>query len=149
MATAEVRFDLAFLEDRIYDADDVLVNGRGQLFVGEVPTDPTTIENLEDLFNQFGLPLDAISGLNITITALPQVTLDAAIAAAGLNPAAGEGAELNNIEPAAGNLNDIEPAAGTESVNCLNDGLSSGGAFNYSFGGTFEDSLAETASCGS
>lgn len=146
---------LAFLEARIFDADDAFLNGRGQLFVGAVPTaDDLGLENLEDFFNRFGTPDNAGAGLSVTVRGLPNVT------AAGLNaltPAAGEAgpAGLAGIEPAAGEETsavapqDIEPeAGGGESVSCWSDAVA-GGVTSFNFGGTIEDSLAGAGNCNS
>lgn len=148
---------LAFLESRIFDADDFFVNGRGQLFVGRVPTEADLgLDNLEDFFNRYGTPLDPNSGFSVTVRGLPSVT------AAGLNaltPAAGEAgpAGLNAIAPAAGEEDgaaattapqDIEPAAGDgENVSCWSDAVSAGGTTTFNFGGSMEDSIAGAGAC--
>jgi parallel beta-helix repeat protein len=151
---------LDFLEGRIFDADDAFLNGRGQLFVGRVPTEADLglgLENLEDFFNRYGTPDDGVSGFSVTVRGLPNVT------AAGLNaltPAAGtQGpAGLNAITPAAGDEadaapaaapQDIEPAAGGEDVSCWSDAVSANGSATFNFGGSFEDSLAGAGKCGS
>ena len=145
--------DLAFIEDRLYDADDVTVNGRGQIFIGAVATDTQTIENFEDFFPRGASPSAKASGASLIIEGLP--------------PTGAGGLDLNNIEPAAGNNNggdpeelaNISPASGGEgdgegeakNVTCIGDviGSMSGGSVTYNFGGTFEDSIKGEATCSS
>lgn len=146
---------LEFLESRIYDADDSLLNGRGQLFVGTIPTaDQLGLDDVEDFFNRYGTPGDGSSGFSVTVRGLPNVT------AAGLNaltPAAGNAgpAGLNAITPAAGGdtagvaPQDIEPEAGGEDVSCWSDAVSAGGTTTFNYGGSFEDSLAGAGKCSS
>ena len=142
---------LDFIEARLFDADDALVDGRGQIFVGDVLT-LEGLENLEDFFNNFGSLIGNPSGLQITITGLPSVGGPVGGAfgggAAALNalaPAAGEGSENQDVA-------EIEPAAGDgENVTCWNDAISSAGngqTVSYNYGGTFEESLTDAASCG-
>ncbi len=151
---------LTFLEDRLFDADDALVNGRGQIFVGFPPN--LTIDNFEDFIRLFGGPASGPSGLNLSITGLPPVQLGPQ-QFAGITPAAGGGTptaqQLAGITPAAGGdgdgtvaPQDIEPAAGGNDVACWGDALASasnGTPVNFNFGGTFEESLADAAQCGS
>jgi len=129
--------DLALIEDRLFDADDEAIDGRGQIFVGELnPLNP------EDFLQDRGVGQFGTSGLNVTVTALPAI----------------DGASLASIEPAAGgngetpeDLANLEPAAGGEEVNCLGDAIdaaSAGGVATYSFGGTFEESIASVSACG-
>jgi hypothetical protein len=146
---------LDFIEDRLFDADDTVANGRGQIFVGFPPS--ITIENFEDFIRQLGgVPQDAPIA-NLQITGLPPVQLGPQ----GLNniaPAGGEQTpeQLAGITPAAGGDDEtapqnIEPAAGGEDVSCWSDALNdaeTGTITNYSFGGTFEDSIAANAGCG-
>ena len=147
--------ELDALESRIYDADDSIVNGRGQLFVGFVP-ESGSIENIEDFFNTYGAFAGANGNIQVTIARLPYIQQPTGgaqpFSAAGLNniaPAAGEGE--NTAEGLAG----IEPAAGgdenAEEVSCWGDAASnaSGGqASSFSFGGAFGDeSLAQAAGC--
>ncbi len=140
-----------FLESMFRHWPDV--NNRGIFWFGAVPSDPpqgpSIIKDPEyDPFN------GGVSGLNVTITALPRLSGGAA----GPTGAAG----LNAINPAAGDesspadLANIEPAAGAESssqnASCWGDAVSAagaGGPVNYSYGGTFEESIAAAASCGS
>lgn len=138
---------LQFLEDRIYDADDSIINGRGQLFVGFVETinGPT---NFQDFLPEFGGVQPLSNAASITIASLPS------IGQFGASPAG-----LNNIAPAAGeegqsgeDVAGIEPAAGENSgaqVTCLEDavGALGGGAVTYNFGGTFEDTMAGSSGC--
>lgn len=145
--------DLQFIEDRLYDADDNgFDNGRGQIFVGAL--DAATIENLEDIFEEFGGLIQDPSGLSIRF-----VNNNAALFA-GLAPNAGdeeEGTAPQDIEPAAGDEDqqpqDIEPGAGDdENVSCWGDAVdasAAGGNVTYSFGGSFEESLSGAANCNS
>ncbi len=137
---------LDFIENRLYDADDAPVNGRGQIFVGS-----TLLLDVEDFFNQFTGFAGGPGAFSVTITALPSVNADGL---GGLNANA-----LNALAPDAGgddiDPNDvagIEPAAGGEEVSCWSDAASLAGggtAVNYSFGGSFEDSLSDASGCGS
>ncbi len=133
---------LQFIEDRLFDADDAAVNGRGQIFEPVAPT-PAGITNLEDFLQT---PEDSQSTSNnasLRINGLPPVSL------------ANVG-DLNAVEPAAGDetgeLNDIEPAAGDQQlaqVTCASDAANAVGtaSVSYVFGGSFEDSLAGAAAC--
>ncbi len=141
---------LAAIEDRLFDADDPLLNGRGQIFVG---TASQGIDNVEDFFNQFG-PFNAgLSGLNLRVTGLPSVS---PLNIAGIEPFAGD-EEVANIEPAAGDeeggegVAEIEPAAGGDDAACWGEVLNAAvnGAVNYNFTSDPTESLADAASCGS
>ncbi len=138
---------LNYIEDRLYDADDSPVNGRGQIFVGETPAG---LDNIEDFFNKFFGFNPGSGRLNVTIAGLPSVGAGVPNPAAALNliaPAAGGSEEP---EDAAGELANIEPAAGGEKASCWGDAISaaSGGAtVNYSFGGSFEEALADASAC--
>jgi parallel beta-helix repeat protein len=137
--------DLGYIENRLYDADDSLVNGRGQIFVGEALG-----LNIEDFFNQFPGATGRFGGFNITIAGLPSVGPIAAGApnAAGLNlisPAAGDDDEQNPED-----LANIEPKAGNEKASCWGDAISAasaGATVTYSFGGSFEEALADASAC--
>lgn len=137
---------LQFIEDRLYDADDVTVNGRGQIFVGfpELITGPA---NFQDFLPEFEDTTDQTSSASLTITNLPSI---------GNFDGGTDG--LNDIEPAGGNGEgqnpaDIEPAAGEgageQQVTCLGDAVNSlgSGAVTYNFGGSFEDSIASASGC--
>lgn len=138
---------LNFIEDRLFDADDAVVNGRGQIFVGS-----TLALDVEEFFNQFGFYDAGFSGFNLTMLGLPPVTLPEG----GLNNIqtfAGGPEDLNNINPAAGgpdDLNNIEPAAGNAS-SCWSDvvNASATGGVNFNFSGDPTESLNAAASCGS
>ena len=143
------------IEDRLFDADDPALNGRGQIFVG-VPADGFSIENFEDFLKEFGPFGGIFRGLNVTVTGLPPINLGAQNFA-NITPFAGE-QNPEDIEPQAGDEQggtapqDIEPAAGGSDVACWGDAASlagAGTAVNYSWGGTFEESIADAASCGS
>jgi len=153
-----------FIENRLHDADDGPVNGRGQIFVGTVPAPAAfTIDNIEDFFNQFRFFSFGPSGFDVTITGLPPVG-GPVLNLPDISPAAGGDDNLAGIEPAAGgddNLAGIEPAAGgntppeqpqgeQEDVSCWGDAMSAaqnGGSVNITFGGTLEDSLADAGAC--
>ncbi|MGH1399230.1 MAG: right-handed parallel beta-helix repeat-containing protein [Alphaproteobacteria bacterium] len=132
--------ELAFLEDRIFDADDAPLNGRGQLFVGEV----ITIDNFEDFLQGRGFGAFGTTGFTLTVTGLPPLSLDFA----SITPfAGGEGEGNEGFNPA-----DIEPAAGGDEVSCWGDAAGAAGdsgAVTYSFGGSADDLLASAAACGS
>ena len=147
---------LSFIEERLYDADDDSVNGRGQIFVGNPLLDGFTIANFQDFIRLLDTLGFGSSGLNLTVTGLPRVDLGPAALAAITPFAGGEDEELANIEPAAGDdaasLQDIEPAAGGEQVGCWGDAITNaegGSIVSFEFGGTFEQSLADAAACGS
>ncbi len=132
------------LESRIYDADDLVINGRGQIFVGIEEVGINTIDNIQDFFRNIQFS-DAVShGASLTITGLPPLD---GINLNDINPAAGEGAEaekLANIDPAAGGN---EPTS--REVTCLEDvtGNMSVGTVSYKFGGSLGESLAGAAAC--
>ena len=145
--------DLNFIEERLYDADDAPVNGRGQIFVGAIatPAAAPTIENIEDLFPSARSSAPQASGASLRIEGLPPVGgLGGAAGLNNLEPAAGEGEgganpqDLANLEPAAGGNNN-----GGQNVTCLSDvvGGMSGGSVTYNFGGTFEESLSGESTC--
>ncbi len=136
---------LQFIEDRLYDADDASVNGRGQIFTGFVETidGPANFQDFLPFFNNIA-PLSNFA--SVTINGLPSIG----------NFGGGAGA-LNNIAPAAGEQNneqelaDIEPSAGGNGaeVTCIEDavnGLGSG-SVTYNFGGSFEDTIAGAVGC--
>lgn len=136
---------LQFIEDRLYDADDASVNGRGQIFTGFVETidGPANFQDFLPFFNNTA-PLSNFA--SVTINGLPSIG----------NFGGGAGA-LNNIAPAAGEQNDeqeladIEPSAGGNGaeVTCIEDavnGLGSG-SVTYNFGGSFEDTIAGAVGC--
>ncbi|PCJ99271.1 MAG: hypothetical protein COA45_04330 [Zetaproteobacteria bacterium] len=141
--------NLNFIEERLYDADDVTVNGRGQIFAGAVPdVAALTVTNFEDFFFNPLAGDRAETRTRLDITGLPSV---------------GDFGDLNDIAPAAGtdggeaqDLANINPEAGgddegtsSKDVTCLGDvvGSLSGGAVTYSFGGTLEDSIAGASAC--
>ncbi len=149
---------LADIESRLYDFDDAVVGGRGQIFVGTAIPVSTTFEAFEDIFlqesNNQGAPSTTAS---LTINGLPFIA------------GAPTGGNLNDITPAAGggegqggtedDLAGISPEAGGEEagqqggsqdVTCADDAASSlgGGSVTYTFGGSFEDSIAGASACG-
>ncbi len=138
---------LDFLESMFRHRPDA--TRRGIFFFGALPA-PEGVEFLKDpIYDPFD---GGVSGLNVTITGLPRVLgfAPASTGAAGLNaiaPAAGDettSADLANIEPAAG-------GEGGQNVSCWSDAVNAagtGGPVNYSYGGTFEESIAAAATCG-
>jgi len=135
---------LQFIEDRLYDADDETVDGRGQIFVGNPPANQS-LDNIQDFFDNFNNQNAASNQARVTINGLPST---------------GNGlGSLNDITPAAGGgegseFADINPAAGGESgesqeVTCMGDAVNSlnNGSVTYNFGGTFEDGIASEAGC--
>jgi parallel beta-helix repeat protein len=151
--------DLDFLEARIYDADDSPLNGRGNVFLGQVPTadDLEGLGNIEDFFNAFGYPITALAGLNVRIIGLPSVGGPSAAGLNNLAPAAGstDPNSLNNITPAAGgsegttpeDLNNINTEAGGDEVTCWSDAVAGGSVATLTYGGTMEDALDTADSC--
>jgi parallel beta-helix repeat protein len=138
---------LDFLESMFRHRPDA--SQRGIFWFGALPA-PEGVEFLKDpIYDPFD---GGVSGLNVTITGLPRVS--------GFAPASTGAAGLNAIAPAAGDetttadLANIEPAAGGEggqNVSCWSDAVNAagtGGPVNYSYGGTFEESIAAAASCG-
>lgn len=134
---------LNFIETRLWDADDPLRNGRGQIFVGATPGQ-AGLDNIQDFFNQFGDGAGRSNGLNVTFLGLPPVGPQS----------------LNDIAPAAGeegeqNPADIEPAAGegegSEQVGCWSDLgnlLSTGKAASINDDGSSESAMDQAANCG-
>ncbi len=153
---------LDYLEARIYDADDSIVNGRGQLFVGYVPeaVSQATLDNIEDFFNKFSSFNAGPGAASVTIAGMPRIE-----GLARANPSNAGGFDPNvlaNIEPAAGGedttgvtdpnaLADLEPAAGEESeTTCWSDAVNaaaSGKVASYTFGGSFESTMAASSNC--
>lgn len=147
----QAQFD--FLEEKFRHWPDV--NNRGIFWFGAVP-DETTLSILKD---PIYTPYDAgVSGLNVTITGLPRIGGGAPVGAPGISglnqiaPAAGDetGAqgEVADIEPAAGGNGNDQPAS--QNASCWGDAVSAAGAgsaVTYSYGGTFEESVAAAASC--
>lgn len=144
---------LQAIEDRLYDADDLFLNGRGQIFVGSLPTpdDQQGLNNVQDFFREFVAPAQTANNASATILGLPSIGFNIA----PFNPA--------NIEPAAGgeggqNVAGIEPAAGgddnqqeEQQVRCWGDAVNALGTSNapvtFNFGGTFEDSIESASGC--
>ena len=133
---------LEFIEERLWDADDPVEDGRGQIFVG-VAQDG--LDNIQDFFNDFEGAGPEASGLNVTFLGLPNVDQPEP---QNLEPAAGEGEEGSNVA-------DIEPAAGgdeeSEQVNCwseLTNTLQSGKSASISDDGTEQSVMNQTANCG-
>ncbi|GEM_PF-6956138 len=144
---------LNFIENRLYDADDAPIDGRGQIFAGlqEIAAPALAafgVENVEDFLPKSAFQVDGgSSGAKLFIQGLPPVDgLPAPVA-------------LNNIEPAAGEKNPeelakITPEAGGDQpqgrdVTCLGDAVGSiaSGSVTYSFGGSFEDSIKGASAC--
>ncbi|MCB1581155.1 MAG: right-handed parallel beta-helix repeat-containing protein [Rhodospirillales bacterium] len=143
---------LKAIENRLWDADDPLLNGRGQIFVARVIPNNRTIDNIEDFFNNFGPRGRGFRGLSLTLTGLPPVNGTTSVA--GISPAAGdeEDEDVAGIEPAAGeDVAGIEPAAGGEEAACWGDALNAAinGSVNYSYSGDPSESLSDAVNCGS
>ena len=124
------------IEDRLFDADDPLLDGRGQIFIGTPAT--AGLDNVEDFFQQFSQFAPGFGGFNLTLLGLPPTS----------PPVGG----FNNIQTFAGPgaLNDINPAAGNESA-CWSDVInaSATGGVNFNFSGDPTDNLNAAASCDS
>ncbi|WP_435640265.1 right-handed parallel beta-helix repeat-containing protein [Micavibrio aeruginosavorus] len=165
----QAQFDA--IESKIYHFNDD--GSLGLFFFGAVPG-----INDEDVYNRFGDLNWAGGRFRMTILGLPSVPGAGANRVGANSPAGQPGftgnvAEfLANLAPAAGGddqqdgqqqrgqsisiagqLADLEPAAGGEGgeVSCWSDAMSQaagGGAVNYSFGGSMEESLSQAASCG-
>ncbi len=136
-----------FIEDRLFDADDETVDGRGQIFE-DLPEEEASIDNIQDFFDNFSNQNAASNQARVTINGLPSAGNDIG----NLNditPAAGggEGSEFANINPAAGG--DESPQG--QEVTCMDDAVNSlnNGSVTYNFGGTFEDGIASEAGCAS
>jgi parallel beta-helix repeat protein len=149
-----------FLESMFFHYPDV--NNRGIFFFGAIPDDQS-LENFEDWLEDLEGYSGGLGGLNLTLTGLPPINLGAGSSPnffANIAPAAGDETPVNpqDIEPAAGGTEsatapqDIEPAAGdgTDAA-CWADAVGAvgtGGSANYVFGGTFEESISDAATCG-
>nr|MBI1231076.1 hypothetical protein [Cytophagales bacterium] len=144
-----------FIENRLFDADDPVVNAQGQIFIGFEFIPPTTVfgfSNFQDFLEQTESNGDAPnSSASLTINGQPPVTqptLLTTASLANLEPAAGEEEGGNTAEE----LADISPEAGPDSkvVSCIDDVVTSlsQGSVTYNFGGTFEDSIAAASVCG-
>ena len=153
---------LQFIEDRLHDADDAIIDGRGQIFVGTEAPSPSPIDGLDN-FEDF-LPGQENSEENsnsasLIITGLPfidgfttpQQTLNDIAPAAGGNSEedSTQDSDLANINPQAGG--DGDNTATSQEVTCLDDALGAlpNGAVTYNFGGSFEDSVANASACSS
>lgn len=160
---------IAAIESKLYDFDDI--GTVGQIFVGLPFPQLLTIDNFEDFFRQFNLFSAGLGGLRVTVTGLPYVIFGPGGgigSLASIAPAAGNEEEedqnnpeaLAGVEPAAGgnapaqtaqNVAAIEPEAGAEDVPCWGRAVSEAGAgkaVSYNFGGSFAESLADAAACG-
>jgi parallel beta-helix repeat protein len=142
------------IEDRLFDADDAAINGRGQIFVGFPPL--LGLDNVEDFFNRFGNFGTGPSGLNLTITGLPRLT-PGALNLGAITPFAGGEEGVAGIEPAAGEesgqgqaLDSIEPASGGNDAACWGDALNAAvnGSVSYNFTGDMEEMMNDASSCG-
>lgn len=164
-ALTQGQFD--FLESMFIHYPDTF-GSTGRFFFGLVPSSSSSLsglDNIEDFFRKFGFFNPSVSGLSVTITGLPSVgfgmnamtTFSAPVSQPGpqnlasIEPAAGDdaGAGSQQAQNQAG-LNEIEPATGGEQP-CWSDvinAVGAGGPVNYSFGGTSEEDLEDTAACG-
>lgn len=142
---------LAAIEDRLYDADDSPLNGRGQIFIG-TPT-VSGLDNVQDFFREFSEFAPGFGGFSLTLLGMPPVTQPLGSLNSIGTFAGGE--DLNNINPAAGGeggegFNDIEPAAGNAS-SCWSDVVNApaNGGVSFNFSGDPTENLNAAASCGS
>ena len=154
---------LAFIEERLFDADDAPVDGRGQIFVGAVEVEEPPVEEppvVEPPLEDDGLGIDntqdflpgspdapdpGASVASLTVSGLPAT---GALDLNALSPQAGDVEALANINPEAGEGSE---GISTQDVACasdITDALSSSDAVTYSFGGTFEDSISSVTNCG-
>ncbi|MCB9988330.1 MAG: right-handed parallel beta-helix repeat-containing protein [Rhodospirillales bacterium] len=137
---------LAAIENRLWDADDPLKNGRGQIFVGTPANVIPDIEE-EDILKSFDPFNIAANQVSVALVGgLPIIPGNEAAFLAGIAPAAGgEG------EPTAEELAGIAPAAG-EGVNetCWGDAIANagaGGVVNYNFGTGMDEILNDASAC--
>ncbi len=135
---------LSFIETRLWDADDPLLNGRGQIFVG---TAPSGLDNIQDFFKQFEDGEGRSNGLNVTFLGLPPIGPQSLN---DITPAAGEGEGEGEQNPA-----DIEPAAGegegSEQVGCWSDltnVLGTGKSASLNDDGSAETAMDQALNCG-
>lgn len=150
------------IEAKIYHYNDL--NSLGLFFFGMVPS-----INQEDIYKNFR-GLDAGPGrLRITILGLPRLTggagagnaADFASFLANIAPAAGGDDAQQSRTPMAQDLTAIEPAAGgtgngagggaASEAACWSQAMaqaSAGAAVSYSFGGSMEEAISQTAACG-
>jgi filamentous hemagglutinin family protein len=146
----------AFLQSMFYHQPDA--DGRGIFWFGTVDGPDLIILDARKFFEEFAPYTGGVSGLNVTITGLPRLS--------GGTPAGSPGISgLNQIAPAAGDeetppqqatVTDIEPSAGgneqpvSQNASCWGDAVTAVGAgesVTYSYGGTFEESVAAAANC--
>ncbi len=137
-----------FIEDRLFDADDAALNGRGQIFVGD-EEETEGVTNFEDfLIRRSSNGEGEKGGAILEIRGLPLVGLGSLN---DIAPAAGEenngdsAEDVANISPEAGGDDAPESADAT----CIGDVVSSltSGSVTYSFGGTSEESIVAASSC--
>ncbi|MCB1681411.1 MAG: right-handed parallel beta-helix repeat-containing protein [Alphaproteobacteria bacterium] len=142
---------LQFIEERLWDADDPEVNGRGQIFVG---TAQAGLDNVQDFFNEFSNGGGQRNGLNVTFLGLPPV---GPINPANISPAAGdEGEPQNNTPEALANIvteagDEGEGTGDSEQVSCwsdLSNALGTGKPVSISDDGTAEGAMKQAANCG-
>lgn len=157
--------NLNFIEERLWDADDPLLDGRGQIFVG-TPED-LSLNNIQDFFNEFEGGEGQGNGLNVTFLGLPPIgpvggpTPPVTNLAAISPEAGGDGTQTQNpqqplevasIAPEAGGENEAAPAGGSEQVGCWSDltnVLGTGKPASISDDGSAETAMEQAISCGS
>ena len=143
---------LAAIEARLFDADDPLLNGRGQIFVGTPAEESGATVAQEDIFNYFGPFRGTLSGLNVTIRGLPGIP-GGPLSLNAITPFAGGEGEGEGGGTSPEDLNAIEAAAGGgESSPCLGDAVGiaeTGQSVNVTYGTSPEETLAGAASCSS
>ena len=141
--------NLEFIEDRLYDADDLDFDGRGQIFVGDEEVSSASITNFEDFsLRDPSRGEGEKGGASLEIRGLPPVSL---VSLNDIEPASGNESNQGNAEDVA----NISPEAGGDDeqgstdVTCIGDVVNSisNGSVTYSFGGTSEESIVATSSC--
>ncbi|MFK7840494.1 MAG: hypothetical protein AB8B83_09240 [Bdellovibrionales bacterium] len=136
--------ELLDIENFLFDADDLAFDGRGQIFAGTVPG-----LNVEDFIRELALTQFGTSGVRVLVEGLPAFD---GVSLANIETQAGGDDENNNSDD--DDLSDIEPAAGgsdSEEAACWGDAINAssetGNAVSFSFGGSFEDSIAKASAC--
>ena len=149
---------LAFIEDRLFDADDPTVDGRGQIFLQLPPEEEEALNGLTNFQDFLQEKLDdgneGDNFASVIIQGLPPIgdlpvstNLNNIAPAAGGEPTA---EDLANINPAAGDEDGAGNGVGSsQQVTCLDAAVNSlgSGSVTYNFGGSFEDSIAAQSEC--
>ncbi len=156
--------NLNFIEERLWDADDPLLNGRGQIFVG-TPED-LSLNNIQDFFKDFQNGAGQNNGLNVTFLGLPPIgpvggPTPPVTNLANISPqAGGDGTQAQNpeqpvevasIAPEAGGENEAAPEGASEQVGCWSDltsVLGTGKPASISDDGSAETAMEQAIGCG-